>query len=213
MILMRLFYFIVEQISIKFYMIRLKKITDLFFVLVEKIMGFLDKLMPFYLDFYQDMVYNEIKAINLSKDTKILHIGSGSIPATAILYVKKTDNYVTGIDIDKKSIKKSKIVLKSLDLSNKVTLVNAEGIDFDYSSFDLIIVSQGVNPCFDILKKINNDMKKDSVVIYRTFSLKDGSLSQNDFFIKDFFDVVKIIQHEKNGLLISVILRKKNFMN
>ena len=52
-------------------------------------------------------------------------------------------------------------------------------------------------------------MKHDASLIFRTTSSKDGELNENDQFIKDIFTIKKIIHQEKNGLLISVLLKKK----
>ena len=63
----------------------------------------MDKLLPFYLDFYRDMVKKEISFGRITSKNNILHIGCGPIPATSILITEITNANVTGIDNNNRS--------------------------------------------------------------------------------------------------------------
>jgi hypothetical protein len=60
------------------------------------------------------------------------------------------------------------------------------------------------------MERISNLISKDVKVIYRTSSNFEGDLSDYDLFLNNFFKIEKIIHHRNNGLLISVLLSKKN---
>lgn len=203
---MSLFYFFIQQISIKFDIHKLKKFIDLIFIFVEKIVIKLNKIVPFYLDFYQQMVENEIRLANISKTDKLLHIGCGSFPATSILLAKKTNADVTGIDNNFTSIKHALKIVNNQGFSDKIHIVHSDALDFPLDTFDLIIISQGVEPYDKILKKVSKHMKKTGRVIFRTTSTNKLNLNENHMFLNDLFRVDKIISHEKNGSLISVLL-------
>jgi 2-polyprenyl-3-methyl-5-hydroxy-6-metoxy-1,4-benzoquinol methylase len=209
MLLLQFVYFIVGKISTKFNIHKFKKIIDLEFIIIEKIIVKLHKLIPFYLDFYQEIVENEIRLADISKDDKILHIGSGPIPATSMLIAEKTKTHVTGIDKDFHFVKQALKCVSDQGFSENNQIIHADALDFPVDNFDLIIISQGVKPCNQILKNIAKNMKKDGRVIYRTTSSISGELTENDHYIKDLFTISKIIHQKKNGLLVSILLLKK----
>jgi len=159
-IMLKLIQFFLENLSIKFNNNKLKKLIDLNFILVEKIIVKLNKLLPFYLDFYDDMVKNEISLADISKDDEVLHIGCGPIPATSIIIARKTKAHIIGIDNNPASAKHASILISSQDVSDKIQIVHADASDYSLENFNLIIVSQGVKPYDKILKRISADMKK-----------------------------------------------------
>ena len=198
--------FFLENISIKFDAHKLKKFVDLGFVLFEKIIAKLSKLFVFYLDFYDDMIENEIILASISKNDEILHIGCGSFPATSLLLAKKTKAEVTGIDNKKSSVKQALKIVKNQIFSEKIQIVHADALSFPLNTYDVIIISQGVEPYAKILKNISKNLKKNGRVIFRTSSTSEGNLKENDMFLNDFFKVDDIISQKKNGLLISALL-------
>ena len=202
--------FILKRISVKFNVHKLIKFVDLGFILIEKFAVKLDKLLPFYLEFNDKMIENEIELAKISNKDKILHIGCGAIPATSILLAKKTGAQVTGIDKDIFSIKQALICLSKLNFSDKVQVKHAEAQTFPVQMFDLIIVSQGVKPYCETLKYISQSMKPDARVVFRTSSTINGELSENDRFINDIFRVNKIVYQKQNGLLLSILLLKQS---
>lgn len=201
--------FFLGNISVKLDVNKLKPVVDIIFVYSEKIIVKLERLLPFYLDFYENMVENEIKLAKICKDDKILHIGCGSIPATSILLVKKTNANVVAIDRDLESVEQAKTLLSKIDLSDKIRVMHADALDFSMKDFNLIIVSQGIQPRDIALKKIAKNIDKKTRVIYRSNSTYDRRLAQGDMFLKDVFTVKDIVHQEKNGLMISVLLSKK----
>lgn len=201
--------FFLKKISVKLDAHKLKFLVDLLFILSEKIIVKLEKLLPFYLDFYETMVENEIKLANIYKNDKILHIGCGPIPATSILLMKKTNADVTSIDNNLESVKQAKILLSKIGLSDKIQILHANALNFSIKNFDIIIVSQGVKPYNLVLKNIAEELDDKTHVIFRTSSTYDRQLTERDTFLKDIFVVEDIIPQEKNGLMISVLLSRK----
>jgi len=202
--------FILKRISIKFDVNKMIKFVDLGFILLEKFAVKLDKLLPIYLEFNDKMIENEIELAKISNKDKILHIGCGAIPATSILLAKKTGAQVTGIDNDFLTIKQALICLSKLKLSDKVQVKHVEAETFPVQMFDLIIVSQGVKPYYEILKYIAQSMSPDARVIFRTSSTINGDLFESDMFIKNIFRIDKKVYQKQNGLLLSILLIKQS---
>jgi len=207
--MLKIIQFFLQKIGIKFDAHKLKKIIDLGFIITEKIVVKLDKILPFYLDFYKTMIENEIKIAGITKKDKILHIGCGSIPATPILVAEKTGACVTGIDKNLVSIKKAQELIYNLKLSSKIKVEHAEASRYPLDKFDLIIASQGIKPYNETLRYIAESMSSNARVILRTSSSNSGELVEKDLFLKDIFKFSKKVLQEKNGLLISVLLLKK----
>jgi len=155
------------------------------------------------------MIKNEIRLANIKESDKILHIGSGPIPATSIILTKKTNVNITAIDKSKNSVKQSTKLIKRLNLSEKIKIINSDILDFSLNEFDLIIVAQGINPYENTLKYISKSLKKSGRVIFRTSSTTEGHIAEKDLFLNDLFIISKIIAQKKNGLLISLLLLKK----
>jgi len=201
--------FFLERISVKLDAHKLKPLVDIIFIFSEKIIVKLEKLLSFYLDFYETLIENEIKLANICKNDKILHIGCGAIPATSILLVKKTNADVVAIDKDLKSVEQAKILLSKIGLSDKIRIIYADASNFPIKNFDLIIVSQGIKPHDIVLKKIAKNIDNKNRVIFRTSSTYDKKLSPKDLFLENIFIINDIVSQEKNGLMISVLLSKK----
>jgi len=201
--------FLLEKIGIKLDAHKLKKFIDLGFIIVEKILVKFWKLYPLYFDFYDEMTENEINLANISKDDAILHIGSGSIPATSILLAKKSGAQVTSIDNNPRSVKEAVSCVLESGVADKVQIQHAEANHFPVDKFDVIIVSQGIRSYKTLLQHLSRAMKSDARVIFRTSSSPSGEIVQNDLFLKDIFKIGKIVAQKKNALLISILLLKK----
>ena len=200
---------VLEKVGIKFDPHKLKKYVDKVFVLIERIIIKLPRFLNYYIDFYSEMARKEIDLAGITKDDKILHLGCGSIPASSILFNKYTDAKVICIDINERSVSEAKICISLLNITKKLEVIHANALNYSMDSFDVIVISQGINPNKEVLKHISENINANARVIYRTSSTFNGELAGNDIFIKDLFNINKIAHHNKNGLLISVLLNKK----
>jgi len=206
----KFFYAILQEFSEKFNINFMKKIADLFFAFSERIALNFDYFLDLYIKYYEDMVNEEINSVSISKSDKIVYVGCGSIPASSILISQKTGVPVLGIDKDKISVKKAKLCVDKLDLSDIIEIKNSEASDFLFDNFNVIIISHGVCPIDKFLKYLSKKVAKNSRIILRTFSDEDGNLLKSDEFVNDLFKINKIIKHEKQGRVISVILSLKS---
>jgi 16S rRNA G527 N7-methylase RsmG len=207
--MIKIVHFFLQKISVKFNAQKLKKFIDLSFIIVEKILIKFKKLHPLYFSFYDDMIQKEINLANISKDDKILHIGSGPIPASSILLAKISGAQVTSVEKNLQSVKQALSLICEIGISDKVQIQYTDAIHFPVEKFDIIVISQGISSYKELLEYISKSMKDDARVIFRTSSSLNGEIAQSDLFIKELFNVRKIVAQEKNGLLISILLLKK----
>ena len=202
--------FLLQRIGVKMNAQKLKIYISIVFIISEKIFVKFEKLLPFYLDFYIEMIEDEINLANISKDQKILHVGSGSIPATCILIERYTNNKITGIDKDPKSVEESKRLLSKINTNSKIKIKNYEARKYPINEFDIIIISNGIYPYYELLYYISKNMNKDAIVILRTHSQRNNELLKVDKFLKDIFIMGDKVVREKYALLTSILLYKKS---
>jgi 2-polyprenyl-3-methyl-5-hydroxy-6-metoxy-1,4-benzoquinol methylase len=205
----KIFFDFLEKFSTKFNISYLKKFVDNIFEFVEKITIKLDKLLPLYNKYYEDLIENEIKLGNITNKSQVVHIGCGAVPSTSILVAKITNANVIGIDKDPKAVEKARFYIKKLNMNNKIEIKQADALDFPMSHFDVILISHGIEPRDKFLKKLSSNINEKSIIIFRTFSSEEKKLSEEDEFLTDIFKIKKIAEHQRHGSVISVSLSKK----
>ena len=155
------------------------------------------------------MIENEIILADISKNDKVLHIGCGPIPATSILLTKKSGVQVIGIDKNLRSVNQARLCVSKTDVSDKIKITHGDARSYPIGDYDIIIISQGIKPIKEILEHISKSMKNDAHVIFRTSSSPDGEISKEHQFIKEIFNIDKVVAQKKNALLISIMLSKR----
>lgn len=197
-----------ETFSKNMNVVLLKGWSDRLFVLGEKIILHLDKLLHKYIWYYHDIVEAELALSPISKGDQVLHIGCGSIPSTSILISKKTGASITAIDKNAHAIQDARQCLRRIGQSYKITLQQADALNFSYQPYDMIIVSQGVKPQDKLFKRVLPSINKDTCIIFRTMVDAAGNLTTSDKTLMSGFHIEGIASHSNHGLLVSVLLRK-----
>ena len=116
--------------------------------------------------FYRKMVYGELNAANLNPEAKVLHIGCGFLPLTAI-YLAKRGFKVTAIDCETEAIKKARKLLEKYKLSKQIELIKMDGKEIDYAGYEAVWISLNVFPKHQILEKLSIQLPPGSKVVYR----------------------------------------------
>ncbi|ABR55090.1 conserved hypothetical protein [Methanococcus vannielii SB] len=135
-----------------------------FFANLEKISCNIYPVFYSYCKYYEKTVKREIELANITSKDKVLVIGSGSIPFTAIHVSKLTGANVTAVDIDKEAVEKSKSCIKKYNFNN-ITVLNENGLNVDCNNYDVIIIALQVFEKEEILSKIiDNGISKRVIV-------------------------------------------------
>jgi hypothetical protein len=116
--------------------------------------------------FYTSMINKEIKLGNISENSKVLHIGSGPFPMTAIQLIEKNIK-IDCVDNDLNAIECSKVLLKKIPNNHLVQIIHCDGKNIDYSKYDVIILSLHVTPKDIIIKNILNSVESGTAIVYR----------------------------------------------
>lgn len=99
-----------------------------------------DKKANEYIERYSGMVESEGKMAKLKKNDKVIILGGGSLPLTALTYTKIYDAHCTCIDIDRQAIKTSKKLIKHLKLESKINIHHGDAFTYPLQGYDLILV-------------------------------------------------------------------------
>ncbi|MCD6572202.1 MAG: class I SAM-dependent methyltransferase [Thermoplasmata archaeon] len=157
---------ILPKLGLFFDIERMKKIVDFSYIVIEKFSMIFPMIAKDYVTFYEELVEREIKLAGVTRDDKILNIGSGPVPATSLLLSKKVGTDITCIDIDKNAVRHAKNFLKKQGM-DQIKVEYGDGTKYDVSEFDVIFISWGVNNLFQILRNVSNKMKNDARVVIR----------------------------------------------
>lgn len=140
--------------------------------------------------YYKKIVKKEIALADISKESKVLCIGGGYFPASAILISKLTNALVTVIDNDINTIEYAKKRINKMKLNINVVFIDGQQIDA--TKFDIVHVANQVSPKDKVVNQIKSTMNKGKILV-RTpkDNLKNGydkeTLEDSELFTKQPF--------------------------
>ncbi|AOY75826.1 class I SAM-dependent methyltransferase [Clostridium formicaceticum] len=125
--------------------------------------------------YYRGMIAKEIQIVNICKEDKVLCIGGGSFPCTALEIALKTGADVEVVDIDPIAIDNSRRVIKKYHLDKKIKVFQEAGQEVDPSNFTVIHIARQACPHEEILNNILKKATQGTRILVRspTNSLKD----------------------------------------
>jgi ubiquinone/menaquinone biosynthesis C-methylase UbiE len=145
-----------------------KKFADVVIRRLEKFLVHHRLLAWMYFVFFRKMTIDEFAMVDLKPGASVVNIGCGSFPHTIITLAQVRGWNITGVDKDKKAIENAQKVVSEHGLSDKIKIIWGEGKDFDVSTFDLIIVSHGIEPKKEVIENLGENMGKNAQIFYRT---------------------------------------------
>lgn len=121
----------------------------------------------YYNIFYHQLLKKELELVALKPGSKILHIGCGPLPMTA-LYLTEMGFCVSAIDYDLAAVKSA--LKKVSKLHNKRIIIwKADGKDIDCSAFDAVWISLAVSSKRKIIIQALQTLKSGMPVLYRNY--------------------------------------------
>lgn len=107
-----------------------------------------------YMAPYKTVIKREIKLAKLKPGKRILQIGAGSIPFTAIYLAQLAQVSVCAIDTDQDAVHKARAWIKKLGLTNCIEIEVGNGKDFPASKFDAAFVALQAEPKKEIISNL-----------------------------------------------------------
>ena len=133
--------------------------------------------------------------IGLTKNDKILHIGCGAYPLTAITIAEQIGAKIVGIDKKFKNVRRAEIIVNKKNLQNKIKIELGNGTDYNFEKFDAIIFSSVVSPKTKILENILKTASSETKIIVRELDLSVDSVKKFIDLNKDKLKLVKTIEN------------------
>lgn len=114
------------------------------------------------------LIKNEIQLGNILCKDKVLFIGSGPFPSTAIILNKLTECKIDCFDKCKSYVDLSRKVIRKLSVSNDIKIYHKSGELLKKNKYDVIIIALLANPKEKILSKILEKSRSGTRIICRT---------------------------------------------
>jgi len=186
-----------------------KRFMDRLFVTVEKIGSKFQIFSEQYLNMYQEIVEKEIRMSPVKKKDRILIIGSGSLPTTAVLFALKTKASIVAIDKDPQAVDAATNYVKQFSLGNRLIIEHADGFSYPLSGFDVIVVLYGVTQQAEMIEHLAIHMHSDTRVIVRIVTDTKGNILDDQINLSKYFVVKEQARSESLGSVVSFLLMKK----
>lgn len=174
----------------------MKNISSYYWWFIDNLANKLDKLAEIYYKKSIGSEYRqEYKTFDISKEDKVLHIGSGAFPLTEIILVESIGTTVLGIDKSLNAVKSANDVVYKKNLHDKIKIDHGDGIDYPIKNFDVVIVSSCASPMVKIVEHIFNTAKNNTRIIIREMEASIKPLIKYIGMQKDVSLVKKIAHH------------------
>ncbi len=119
---------------------------------LEKTLSHFPKLAMLCMNYYNNIVKEEIKLARIQSEDRVLFIGGGAIPSTAYRIHQYTGAKVDVIDKDRCAVERAKKLTESLDLQESVRVFEADGKTMDTKKYSVILVALQACPHQEILE-------------------------------------------------------------
>ena len=155
------------------------KRSVLFWKYVDYIACKFEKIAKAYENTVGKEYKKEIEKFNLKKDKKILHIGCGAYPISALMLASLDNTKIVTIDSSRRSIKIANKIIQKKNLNNKIKAEYGDATKYPLDGFDTIIVSGCSVPKIQVFNHIIKDAKSNSKIIIRDAFLDIESIINN----------------------------------
>ncbi|MBU0496751.1 MAG: hypothetical protein KKG04_02205 [Candidatus Thermoplasmatota archaeon] len=129
-----------------------KHLMNTAFIIFEKIAVHFDILTEVYINAYEEVIDAELSMLNLRDTDRVIVIGSGAIPVTAILITRKSKVRVTTIDIDPEAVARATLLIHRLGLQQQINVMLADGFSYPLHAFTVIFLLYGISHQERLLK-------------------------------------------------------------
>jgi protein-L-isoaspartate O-methyltransferase len=146
----------------------IKKYVNTYWTIIDLLSN---KFSIFSTYLYQNTIkdeYNKEHALlQLTQSDKVLHIGCGVFPYSAILLSKKKNDNIIAIDNNTKAIDYAQQMIQNRKLEKTIQVKTGEGTTIDLSPYSVIISSSCVDSSEKVLQNIINTAKPGTRIIIR----------------------------------------------
>lgn len=150
--------------------------------------------------YYQNMIKKEVSLANITANDRILCIGAGPCPYTAILINKYTGAKIKIIDKDIKAVKYARKLIDKLNLAEDFEILHCDGQCVELSDCSVVHIALQVSEKDQVLKHIKEGIDENTRILVRLPKKKFKSLYCS-FTEKKYFTNSEKVAH---GMFVNV---------
>lgn len=117
--------------------------------------------------YYRSIIMREVRLAEITKNDKILCIGGGPCPYTAIMLHRLTGAHVTVIDNNRFCVNKSLELIEKLNLQDKIQVLCTEGENVNCRGFSVIHLAMQISPKEKVLKRLLGEAENGAKILVR----------------------------------------------
>ncbi|TCT12991.1 nicotianamine synthase-like protein [Natranaerovirga pectinivora] len=138
--------------------------------ITKKIEGFVSRNcigMCWVEKYYAQLVKNEISLGDITAEDRVMCIGGGPVPCTAIGIARETGAKVAVVDNDPMAVKLASELIKRLNLKDRIEVIEANGQNLMPNEFTVIHIAKQVCPREEVLKYMWNNVSEGTRILVR----------------------------------------------
>lgn len=124
-------------------------------------------MRPLFSFYYDEMIDREIDLGAVQATDRVLFIGGGPYPYSAMRIAEQTGASVDIVDNDATAVEKGGRVIASHPLADRMTMKRGDGATSDASSYDVVFIARQAQPHVDIMERIWQTAGRGTRVIVR----------------------------------------------
>ncbi len=115
--------------------------------------------------YYTPMVEREVQTAAIRQDDRVLFIGGGPLPMSALLIARFTHATVDIVDCDKRALSKARHFLSKYDVP--ISFIHARGEEMVIDRYSVIIIAKQVMPKACVLRQLLDQASSGTRILYR----------------------------------------------
>ncbi|MDF0589767.1 methyltransferase domain-containing protein [Candidatus Methanocrinis natronophilus] len=153
----------------------------------EKIASRSTVLSEMYAFPYREVVAREISLANIRSGERVLNVGCGAVPFTAIHIARLTQARVLALDRDPDVVRSARACIRRMNLEDRIEVELGDASENVPEDFDAAIVALQAEPKYEIFKKLQERCGSRTPLIFRapSPSFKDRYDSLPDTLLHD----------------------------
>ncbi len=117
--------------------------------------------------YYRGMVRREVRLANITSKDRVLVVGGGPCPHTAILIHKLTGATVTAVDNDFVCVKSAIRLINRLGLADRVRILHRNGLSLSTEHYTVVILALQLSPKLEIIRSLERQAKPGDRILIR----------------------------------------------
>ncbi|NOQ46304.1 MAG: nicotianamine synthase [Desulfobulbaceae bacterium] len=121
---------------------------------------------------YEALVKNQIEAMHVAPDSRLVFIGCGPVPASLILMSSMYGIRSVGLDNSYETVELSTKVIKCLELEKEIKIIHGDDSCLKELDWDIVLVSALAEPKARIFQSLGEILKErgHGSVVFRTYT-------------------------------------------